>query len=669
MRALIVDNFDSFTNNIAQYLYEVCGEQPVVLPNTRSFEQLDLARFDAVVLSPGPGHPTREADFGVCREVLERAQIPLLGVCLGHQGINCFFGGKVEHAPQPVHGYRTRIRHGGRDLFAGIAQDFEVVRYHSLVCTEVPDCLEVTARSDCGLVMGLAHRQRPIWGVQFHPESIDSEHGRQILRNFVRLVGEGHAHRREADIAEALRAAGGPARLDFDFQPLARAPQPLDAFATQFAGHAATFWLDSELADRGQARYSLMGACDPASALVFGYDVENRQLSIQGPSGRSLLRGDFFELMGQVMAQLRQPQRPQAPFPFTGGVVGYLGYELKALTGTDNIHVSELPDALFYLPQNLLVFDHQRNKAWLCHLWGERLTLQPPGKASRARIPQFLPGPVTESVLGLADCAATYQEKIDHCLRQIVDGESYEICLTNRARMACADAPLKVYQRMRAISPVPYGAFIDTGSFAILSASPETFLHIDCGGRILSRPIKGTRPRGCNTEVDQSLRQELADSPKDRAENLMIVDLVRHDLNGICVPGSVSVPRAFAIESYSSVHQLVSTVEGQLRADVGPFAAIRACFPGGSMTGAPKRRTMEIIDRLEASARGVYSGALGWIGVDGYTDLSIVIRTAVLKDGTASFGIGGAIVAASDPAEEMRETLVKASVPFHSIRR
>ena len=149
----------------------------------------------------------------------------------------------------------------------------------------------------------------------------------------------------------------------------------------------------------------------------------------------------------------------------------------------------------------------------------------------------------------------------------------------------------------------------------------------------------------------------------------MIVDLVRHDLNGICVPGSVKVPRAFAIESYSSVHQLVSTVEGQLRAGIAPFAAIRACFPGGSMTGAPKRRTMQIIDRLESSARGVYSGALGWIGMDGYSDLSIVIRTAVLKDGTASFGIGGAIVAASDPAEEMRETLVKASVPFHSIKR
>jgi len=669
MRVLIVDNFDSFTNNIAQYLYEVCGEQPVVVPNTWRFEQLELERFDAVVLSPGPGHPARATDFGVCREVLERARVPLLGVCLGHQGINCFFGGKVEHAPQPVHGYRTRIHHDASDLFAGIAQDFEVVRYHSLVCTEVPDCLEVTARSACGLVMALAHRQRPIWGVQFHPESIDSQFGRQILRNFVRLVDAGRGQPGQEAIAAALASAGGPAQLQVDYQPLARLPVPLDAFASQFGDAAAAFWLDSELADPGQARYSLMGACDPRSALVFSYDVERRHLRIEGPGGRSLLRGDFFSLMAGVMARLRPAQRPQAPFPFAGGLVGYLGYELKALTGADNVHVSDLPDALFYLPQNLLVFDHHRDKAWLCHLWGERLTLRPPRPAEQGKLPDFFPGPVAEAALGLADCSSTYQAKVDACLRQIVDGESYEICLTNRARMPCSEAPLSVYQRMRAISPVPYGAFIDNGDFAILSASPETFLRIDRDGQVQSRPIKGTRPRGCTPEIDQLLREDLAGSAKDRAENLMIVDLVRHDLNGICVPGTVRVPKAFAIESYSSVHQLVSTVEGRLRADVDVFAAIRACFPGGSMTGAPKRRTMEIIDCLEASARGVYAGALGWIGLDGHTELSIVIRTAVLRDGTASFGIGGAIVAASDPEQEMHETLVKASVPFHSIRR
>lgn len=669
MRTLIVDNFDSFTNNIAQYLYEVCGELPVVLPNTHSLAQLGLERFDAVVLSPGPGHPANEADFGVCREVLEHAGLPILGVCLGHQGINCFFGGQVACAPEPVHGYRTRIRHDDSGLFAGIAQDFEVVRYHSLVCTEVPDCLAVTARSDCGLVMGIAHRERPIWGVQFHPESIDSQHGRQLLRNFVRLVHEGRCDGGLPELAEALRAVGAPQRLALEVQLLTPTPSALESFRSQFAGQAAAFWLDSELAERKQARYSLMGACDPDSALAFAYDVARHCLEIRGPGGQRQLHGDFFELMAAVLHCLRPAQPARGPFPFGAGLVGYLGYELKALTGGRDTHASDLPDALLYLPQTMLVFDHQCDKAWHCHLWGPR---QPPPSVSArgtAPSPAFRPGAVDESALELADSSSTYQQKVAACLQQITDGESYEICLTNRARMPCSETPLGVYQRMRAISPVPYGAFLDTGEFAILSASPERFLRIDGDGRILSRPIKGTRPRGSTPEADRRLREELAGSAKDRAENLMIVDLVRHDLNGVCVPGSVTVPEAFVIESYSSVHQLVSTVQGQLRADIGPFAAIKACFPGGSMTGAPKRRTMEIIDRLESSARGVYAGALGWIGVDGYTDLSIVIRTAVLKDGVARFGIGGAIVADSDPVQEMQETLVKASVPFHSIRR
>ena len=669
MRTLIVDNFDSFTNNIAQYLYEVCGEMPVVLPNTSSLEQLGLEGFDAVVLSPGPGHPGNEADFGVCREVLECAGLPILGVCLGHQGINCFFGGQVARAPAPVHGYRTRIRHDGSGLFAGIAQDFEVVRYHSLVCTQVPDCLLVTARSACGLVMGIAHRERPIWGVQFHPESIDSEHGRQLLRNFARRVQELRCGARQPDLAEVLRAVGGPRTLALEVQPLAPTPIPLDTFRSQFADRPAAFWLDSERAESRRARYSLMGACDPDSALVFAYDVARHCLEIRGPGGQRQVPGDFFELMEAVLQHLRPAQPLRGPFPFGAGLVGYLGYELKALTGGREVHVSALPDALLYLPQNLVVFDHQSDQAWQCHLWGPRQSPASVSGADAETAPVFRPGPVAESALELADGASTYQQKVEACLRQIIDGESYEICLTNRARLRCPEAPLQVYQRMRAISPVPYGAFFETGDFAILSASPETFLRIDSDGRILSRPIKGTRSRGRTPASDRRLREELAGSPKDRAENLMIVDLVRHDLNGICVPGSVKVPEAFVIESYSSVHQLVSTVEGQLRADIGPFEAIKSCFPGGSMTGAPKRRTMEIIDRLESSARGVYAGALGWIGVDGYTDLSIVIRTAVLKDGIASFGIGGAIVADSDPVAEMQETLVKASVPFHSIRR
>ena len=183
-----------------------------------------------------------------------------------------------------------------------------------------------------------------------------------------------------------------------------------------------------------------------------------------------------------------------------------------------------------------------------------------------------------------------------------------------------------------------------------------------------SRPIKGTRPRGRSEDEDEALRRDLQTSLKDRAENLMIVDLLRHDLNTVCEPGSVHVPDAFAVESYSSVHQLVSTIRGRLRWNRSALAAVRATFPGGSMTGAPKKRTMEIIDDLEGGPRGIYSGALGWLSFSGALDLSIVIRTAIVRDGVATFGVGGAITAKSCPAEEFVETLVKASVPYYALR-
>lgn len=670
MQILIIDNFDSFTNNIAQYVHEACGVMPVIVPNTAAEETLNLHAFDAVILSPGPGHPARAADFGVCRYVLATASLPILGVCLGHQGISHFYGGTVEHAPRPVHGYRSKIEHCGQNLFIGIPQGIEVVRYHSLICTSVPDCLEVTARTQDGLIMALAHRERPVYGVQFHPESIDSECGHQIILNFIQLVRE-QSNRVSSicPLRKALHDVGGPTEVRCQMELLSTNYDPAGTFSALFADFPTAFWLDSELSDSPNARYSIMGGSNAQSTLKFSYAVDTNMLSIAGPKGCTSVPGDFFQLMDTILKILNFDEPEDAPVPFRAGFIGYLGYELKALTGSPNTHASDLPDALLYLPQNIIVFDHQTSETWLCHFWGSSLTLPDHSIGPlKAQIPLFIPGAVAEEKLSLADSSETYIEKVKTCLQQINDGESYEICLTNRAQLQLEDDPLSTYLRMRLISPVPYGAYLKDEHFSVLSASPETFLKIEANGRIKSKPIKGTRPRGNTPEHDNWLKQDLQNSAKDRAENLMIVDLVRHDLNGICVPGTIKVPVAFDIETYSSVHQLVSTIQGKLRHGIGPFAAIKACFPGGSMTGAPKLRTMEIIDRLESSARGVYSGALGWIGLDGYTHLSIVIRTAVVRGQIAQFGIGGAIVAASDPQEEMQETLVKASVPFYSIK-
>jgi para-aminobenzoate synthetase len=689
MKVLLLDNFDSFTLNIAQYLYEVTGTRPVVLPNTVPYADLPLREVEAVVISPGPGRPSRPADFGVCRDVIARSELPLLGVCLGHQGIAEFFGARIVRAPEPAHGVVDTVKHTGAGLFAGLPQDVPVVRYHSLVAVDIPAELEVTAWTSDGLVMAIAHHTRPMWGVQFHPESIETRGGHQILANFVTMA----AHHRagwprpsaEADemppspAVRAFRRAGGAAFLRLEARPIDRPDRPSDLFRARYAHRPDAFWLDSEDSGRPGSRYSLMGAWAGEGSVAFCYDLADRRLTLTGAHRVEQVTGDVFTLLEEILSAVEVDTPADWPLPFTGGLVGYFGYELKALTVGDERHRPTEPHAWFLHTREFVLYDHLHGRAYDCSLlaldYGEQdaapagaPTSSLDGAAAADTAARYVPGPVPANRLDLRHGQDEYLAMIGRAQELIVEGETYEVCLTNQGRVAAVGDGLGAYLRMRRVSPVPYGAYLRCGDFAVLSSSPETFLRVDDNRIIESRPIKGTRPRGRSAAEDAALKQDLLTSVKDRAENLMIVDLVRHDLNAVCEPGSVHVPEAFAVESYSSVHQLVSTIRGKLRWGASALAAVRACFPGGSMTGAPKKRTMEIIDELEGAPRGIYSGSIGWLSFSGALDLSVVIRTAVVRDGAASFGIGGAITAKSDPAEEFQETLVKASVPYFGLR-
>jgi para-aminobenzoate synthetase len=276
-----------------------------------------------------------------------------------------------------------------------------------------------------------------------------------------------------------------------------------------------------------------------------------------------------------------------------------------------------------------------------------------------------VPAPV---VTGSADrppiAPAEYVEAFAEVQRQLRAGNSYEVNLTYREHLSSEQDPVETYLRLRELNPAPYAGFLQHGDTHLLSSSPERFATIDRHRWVETKPIKGTTPRGSTPEEDAALARRLATDPKFRAENLMIVDLLRNDLSMVCEPGTVSVPALMQVESYETVHQLVSTVRGHLRDDVSTVAALRALFPAGSMTGAPKLRTMQIIGAVEASARGVYSGAFGWVGGDGRADLGVVIRSLVTQRAGASYrytlGTGGAITVRSEVEEEWAETRWKA---------
>ncbi|WP_258346140.1 aminodeoxychorismate synthase component I [Saccharopolyspora gregorii] len=655
MRTLLIDNHDSYTYNLFHLLAEVNGRDPeVVAHDAAEVGDLRLEEFDAIVLSPGAGDPRRPRDFGLCRDVLCKAELPILGVCLGHQGIAVSEGAEVVRAPQARHGFRSRIEHRGDPLFAGMPAEFAAVRYHSLCVAEpLPSQLEPLAWAEDGVLMALRHRSLPRWGVQFHPESVATELGARLLGNFRDLV-------RPASRPPApARAAARRAEPEVEYRAHVRELPAVDAeaaFAALFAASPDAFWLDSAQVVPGTSRFSFLG--DGSGPLA--ETVRHRT-------------GDEPSIFDRLDAELarRRVRAPELPFDFVGGYVGYFGYELKAECGGDARHRAGTPDACWLFADRFLAVDHELGRTHLVALSADAGTERAARRwladatAALERLPA-LPDPLAGH-RGVADVQPLLERSRDDYLRavaacreQLLAGESYEICLTTGAALPAADGAFETYRRLRALNPAPYGAFLRCGDVEVACSSPERFLKIS-GGTAEAKPIKGTAPRGDTPERDAELRDGLAADPKSRAENLMIVDLLRNDLGRVCAPGSVHVPVLMDVESYRTVHQLVSTVRGELREGSGAVDCVRACFPAGSMTGAPKRRTMEIIDELEDRARGVYSGALGYLSLTGDADLSVVIRTAVRSGGGWRIGAGGAVVLDSDPEAEHAEMLLKAT--------
>jgi para-aminobenzoate synthetase component I len=480
-------------------------------------------------------------------------------------------------------------------------------------------------------------------------------------------------------------------------EPLGYAENPAQVCG-RFLDLPYVLFLDSAATDHPDAQYSFLTA-DPACVVRSKGEVTQvwrRSASEWTSDPRDALSA----------ARTLLPAEPVEPIqglpPFQGGVAGYIGYDWGAVLERlprpryDDLGI---PDVVLCLYDWVIAWDHRARRAWLVStglpevgqsrerhararmdLARQRLHKQESSRPTAEFLPGSGPAPL-RATAQLPDPAPSYPmsgiasadrvglrstftrngylEAVARVREYILAGDIFQANLSQRFQGQWESTPFELYQRLRRRNPAPFAAYLGFNDVAVLSASPERFLRLD-GQHIETRPIKGTRPRGLGPMHDAALGRALAESRKDQAENVMIVDLLRNDLSRVCRPGSVRVPELFALEHHPTVHHLVSTVVGEIEPGFGAVELIRAAFPGGSITGAPKVRAMEIIAELEPTQRGVYCGSIGYLSATGAMDTSIVIRTYVLLNGQVYFQAGGGIVADSDPELEYRETLDKA---------
>jgi aminodeoxychorismate synthase component I len=426
---------------------------------------------------------------------------------------------------------------------------------------------------------------------------------------------------------------------------------PADAFLAMHSKDSNAFWLDRST-----------NQDEPVSVIGSAGSV------IEAADGAFALASEHLSAINQAIVSLSDEE---VPFSFRPGLVGYLGYELSD-EGNGGIH----PKSKFMIVDRAMVFDHSTKSMYFIGLFETRdefvnwyraallrLTLVGGEVASykqKTKEPKLISSRLRHS-------KQSYLELIQKAKEHIKTGDVFQLCLTNQISIEHDADALKTFLSLRESNPAPYGGYLKLGGVEIVSSSPEQFLKVSASGKVSSKPIKGTRPRSKDLAEDIQIADELVNNEKERAENLMIVDLMRNDLGRVCESDSIVVEKLFDIESYATVHQLVSTVTGTLRADQNATSALAACFPAGSMTGAPKIRAVEILKELEAAPREIYSGAFGYLGFDGSADFGMTIRTLVFEGNSASLGVGGGITIDSDPASEFEETMLKSKALLRAL--
>ncbi|MCT4593783.1 MAG: aminodeoxychorismate synthase component I [Anaeromicrobium sp.] len=436
---------------------------------------------------------------------------------------------------------------------------------------------------------------------------------------------------------------------------------------TLFENYAYSFILDSGMDRERLGKYSFIGF-DPF--LVF--KSKNGTITIEEGNTIRVLKGDPFHELKEIMKKYEF--KYDSPLPFIGGAVGYFSYDLchhvekLPRTAIDDVNIY---DCHFGLYDGIIVVDHTEDETYICSLGI---------KDDENKVIEFIENIINKKPLPSVEeenkgevtiesnfTKENYVKAIESIKDYIKNGDIYQANMTQRFTANMTQSPLSLYSKLRKINPAPFAAFINLKDHHILSSSPERFIQIR-DNHVETRPIKGTRPRGKSPEEDRLNREDLLSSEKDKSELLMIVDLERNDLGRVCKWGSVSVPELFTLETYPTVYHLVSTVVGELRDEIHPIDCIKYSFPGGSITGAPKIRAMEVIDELEPTGRNLYTGSIGYIGFNGHIDTNIVIRTILCKNNRAYFQAGGGIVWDSNAHLEYEESLHKAKALMNALK-
>jgi para-aminobenzoate synthetase component I len=449
-------------------------------------------------------------------------------------------------------------------------------------------------------------------------------------------------------------------------------PETLMRFLDHQAG---LFLLRSSYFDSDLARYSVICSCPFLIFRSFGARCE-----LLSQDGNSIHYGNPWSILNNLMARYEIIDEVDFPLPL-GACVGYWGYDLRHFQEPNltrnSVNDLELPDCYLGFFDNLMLIDHRLEKTWIIST-GLRVDGSRDIQYAKMQVKNWLnllseipdtsaPGLVFARSLELQQQQIfsnlshnDFVERIQKAQDYIQQGDIYQVNLSHRLTIPCSASAWQVFQNLLTVSPAPFSAFLHCGDFQLASASPELFLHLS-GHQILSRPIKGTRPRSSAPDRDAQLTYELQTSSKEAAELIMITDLLRNDFGRVCEYGSIHVPELLKLEKYPQVQHLVSSIKGNLRPQLSHLDALASCFPGGSITGAPKIRAMDIIDELEPTTRGPYTGCLGYLGFNRESQLSIIIRNAICFRNTVFFQVGAGIVYDSDPIKEYQETITKAA--------